>query len=291
MNNLVGKNDLGFYELLNKPSEEELADYYSTKYYQEEHAIYRSQYSREELQFFDNKNEQRYQIISELQSNGDRFLDIGCGEGYMLEFFRKKDWTILGLNFSEFGCSKMNPQSVPYLMVGNIYENMRRLEQHGETFDVIALTNVLEHVLDPIALLKNIRELSHKDSILVITVPNDFSLFQKFLTDQNFINDQFWVAAPDHISYFEKNSLEKACEFGGWLQRDLIADFPIDLFLANKQSNYVLDRSKGKDAHLSRIKLDNYLSGFPLKDVNNFYRGMAKVGLGRNIIGFYKIKE
>ncbi len=47
MNNLIGKNSLGFLEFLNKPSEQELANYYSTKYYQEDHGLYRSEYSLE----------------------------------------------------------------------------------------------------------------------------------------------------------------------------------------------------------------------------------------------------
>ena len=75
------------------------------------------------------------------------------------------------------------------------------------------------------------------------------------------------------------------------MQMDLIVDFPIDLFLVNNISNYLQDLSKGYDSHLSRINFDNYLSGLSLKDANNFYRGKAKVGLERNIIGFYKIRR
>ncbi len=86
---------------------------------------------------------------------------------------------------------------------------MRELNQTGETFDVITLTNVLEHVLDPIAFLKNIRELSHIGSIIMIQGPNDFSLFQKFLIKKNFINDQFWVAIPDRIRILRKIVLRK----------------------------------------------------------------------------------
>ena len=31
---------------------------------------------------------------------------------------------------------------------------------------------------------------------------NDFSILQKYLMERNHINSEFWVAIPDHVSYF-----------------------------------------------------------------------------------------
>lgn len=104
-----------------------------------------------------------------------------------------------------------------------------------------------------------------------------------FLLDENLIDTYFWIPIPGHFSYFEKISLQNICNSAGWDQKDIIADFPIDIFLPNPQLNYISDRSKGKDAHKVRVKLDNFFNSVSVGVANEFYRTMAKLGLGRNI--------
>jgi hypothetical protein len=70
---------------------------------------------------------------------------------------------------------------------------------------------------------------------------------------------------------------------------DMVADFPIDIFLANAHSNYVLDRSKGKQAHAVRVKLENLFHEVSPEKTIDFYRSMAELGFGRQISGFFKL--
>ena len=57
---MVKKNKYGYYELTNKPSEDELEEYYQKKYYQEEKGSYQSGYSKEEIRYILNKIEQKH---------------------------------------------------------------------------------------------------------------------------------------------------------------------------------------------------------------------------------------
>ena len=89
---MVILNKYGYYELESKPSHEELNEYYSKKYYHDGNiATYRHEYSHEELKYFNNKIEQKYNYL--LQKNILKkeeeysLIDIGCGEGFTLNFF------------------------------------------------------------------------------------------------------------------------------------------------------------------------------------------------------------
>ncbi len=86
------KNQLGFWEVINKPSNQELADYYTNMYYQFEVGNYRKTYSAEELEMIRMKVSQRARKVEQLRgcSEPARVLDVGCGEGYALAEFKKR---------------------------------------------------------------------------------------------------------------------------------------------------------------------------------------------------------
>ena len=103
----IGKHPLGFMHVLEKPSKKDLEEYYSKKYFQDQLSQYSHQYSKEELEYFNNSIQNHYEIISDhLSEKSEKsFLEIGPGEGFALSFFKKKKWKILGLDYSDFGCS------------------------------------------------------------------------------------------------------------------------------------------------------------------------------------------
>mgnify|MGYP004007958269 CR=1 FL=1 len=63
------QHSLGFYEIAEKPTPEELQKYYAEKYYQEAKGSYEHAYSYEELECFRAKLEQRYFALKKAQPN------------------------------------------------------------------------------------------------------------------------------------------------------------------------------------------------------------------------------
>lgn len=161
MDKRVKKNRFGFYEIINKPTLEELKNYYAEKYYQEAHGSYEKSYSEDEILYFKNKLSQKHIIINELLGSNllKTFLDIGAGEGWALDFFKKQGWHCAGLDYSEFGCKKYHDSCLADMLVGDIYENLNRLIVKKKRYSVILLDNVLEHVINPLSLLSSTREL------------------------------------------------------------------------------------------------------------------------------------
>ena len=260
----IKKNlEYGFYEVVPKPSPEELQKYYAEKYYQEEKATYTHSYDPEEQLYFENKIREKYYVISKRSKERNltlnSLLDIGCGEGFTLDFFHKQGWSVMGIDYSEYAVKKLNPHVKNYVIGGDIFESLNTLIEQTKKFDIIWLDNVLEHVAEPRELLNLCNRVASDNSILVIEVPNDFSSFQKALEESEKIDKEYWIAYPDHLNYFSRDSLIKLSETCAWNCYKTITDFPIEFQIANDNANYIKDRSKGKQAHRTRIFIDNFL--------------------------------
>jgi 2-polyprenyl-3-methyl-5-hydroxy-6-metoxy-1,4-benzoquinol methylase len=286
------ENKYGFFEVAEKLSEQELQQYYSQKYYQEQNGAYSASYTEEEITFFNNKIEQRFQIIQSVRTakKVGRLLEIGSGEGFVLSYFKNIGWDVLGVDFSEYGCKQNNPHCLENMAFGDLYAEMTKLIDKGEKFDVVLMQNLLEHVTDPEKLLKDIQHLVHDDTVIVITVPNDFSPIQKLLLEQKKVPNEFWVVLPDHLSYFTKKGLENIFDANGYKMLDLISDFPIDLFLLNDHSNYITNKANGSQSHKSRLLFENLLHRLSAEKTNAMYRAMAELEIGRQYTAFVKLK-
>src|SRR5439155_1631346 len=106
-----------------------------------------------------------------------RVLDVGCGTGYLLE-------RLAGRGFSGVGVD-LSPRSVEHAR-----ERLRAVGADGRLraevgsaydppegpFDLITLTDVLEHLEDPRACLRGLRARLAPDGLIVVSTPNRRSL-------------------------------------------------------------------------------------------------------------------
>lgn len=289
MDQRLKKHPLGFWEIASKPTPEELHRYYADKYYQEARGSYDVAYSPEELAYFRAKLQQRYTVLQQhLPLRDGSMLDVGCGEGYALAFFREQGWSVKGVDFSSAGVESKNPACRDVLQTGDVFELLETEIKAGATYDVVWLQNVLEHVIDPLALLESLKALVAPSGIAVITVPNDCSMTQRGALDHQHIDSAFWVVPPDHLSYFDHNSLANTAAETGWECLEMLGDFPVDWFLFHPGSNYVRDKSLGKAAHRARVQIENLLHQQSLDAVIRFWSAAANLGVGRDITAFLR---
>lgn len=282
------RHPLGFLELADKPDEHQLALYYEEKYFQAEAGNYRKSYPDEELQVIRLRIALHAARAREIlgMSGPGRLLDVGCGEGFVLEAFASDGWDVIGIDHSRAGVEGINPHMASFVEQGNLFI---LLEQHiasGEQHDLVWLGNVLEHVLDPVGLLRALRQLVAPGGLLVVVVPNDGTEYHEELFAEGAIPERFWIAIPDHISYFTGESLRRTAAHTGWAVQEIQGEFPIDLFLAHEGSNYVRDRSNGPAAHRARLRLERLIGRAGTEAANRFYSALAEVGLGRDLVAF-----
>jgi SAM-dependent methyltransferase len=281
------QHPLGFKQVSPTPSQEDLEEYYRNKYYQLCTTVtYSTEYTQDELDFFKNGSAVAERVWARHTGKASgSFYDIGCGEGFFLGHFLKKGWKVEGCDFSSFGIERHNPDTCPYFIRGDIYRLLDEKMKTGQRFDLVNLSNVLEHVRDPLELLDCLKAILGDGGLLRICVPNDFSEFQNLLLERGDLKSNTWFAPPDHLNYFTFKSLRAVLEDRGFKIVEMLADFPIEIYLLNEHSNYWLDRSKGRKAHFARIAAENLLFK---QGADNYidYMAAARCGFGRSAIAF-----
>lgn len=282
------RHPLGFLQVKKMPDRDALRSWYADTYYQAERGNYRRQYSSAEIAWFHIRTERVAAAVSlacaqSVTLDHGNFLDVGCGEGFAMDWFSRRGWAVTGLDFSSAGIEAMNPHLLDCVEIGDLEELLDSQIAGQNSYELIWLTNVLEHVREPVSLLSSLRKLKRPGGALLVTVPNDGSAWQEFLYSTSQIPERFWIAIPDHLSYFDAQSLCAIASNTGWTCARLMADFPVDWFLGNPESEYVSQRSKGPGAHQARIAIDTILAAQPVAAVIDFYTSMAAVGMGRQL--------
>jgi SAM-dependent methyltransferase len=106
-----------------------------------------------------------------------RFLDVGCNMGMLLRHVKRMGWTAVGVEPSPT-VSKLAVER-NRLQVYNCF--LHELPQHErEAFDVIALSDVLEHIVEPLQFLREVNRWLAPGGIVYIKVPNGrWNLFKQ----------------------------------------------------------------------------------------------------------------
>jgi hypothetical protein len=285
------KHALGFYEVHPKPSLTELSEHYAQKYYQESHGSYELNYSNEELRYFDVCGEIALATIHKYQASiTPNLLDLGCGEGFFGNVFSKANWKTTLVDFSDDGLRRHNPSLLGHFTQSDLFSYIGENCKEIESFGLINLDNVLEHVLDPIGLLGILKSNMHPSSLLRVEVPNDFSSFQDLLVKLG-CTGETWVGPPEHLSYFNNTSLKAVLENQGFEMVSLQADYPIEQFLVNEHSNYWKNRKLGKGAHLTRVLVTNFLARKSLDRLIDYQEAAADLEFGRVLTAYVRISR
>ena len=139
-------------------------------------------------------------------SAGKKLLDVGCGNGALIEVFENAGWDAQGSEMAppEHFVSDSVPKKI---FIGDI----RATPFSPKSFDVITLFHVLEHMTEPRESLEKVRTLLRDGGLLVIEVPNQAS-GQARLTKGRWFN----VDVPRHVFHFTPRSLTLILEKTGF---------------------------------------------------------------------------
>lgn len=265
------------------PSPEALKAFYSQAYFQDSHGTYAQAYSAEELQHRALLADLMLLALGEARGAGGSLLEIGCGEGWLLKAALAAGYDARGLEFSDYGLQRFNPELAARVEFGDAFEALDRLIEAGAGIDVCVMEHVLEHVLDPEALLARLPAVLAPGGVVAITVPNDFSALQLEALARGHIDREFWVAPPQHLNYFNAENLPRLLGRMGFEVVGGYASFPIDTFLFHPGSNYVRNPEAGKGAHQARMALDLLIARNGLAAFHGLAKALLACGVGRSI--------
>lgn len=281
---LKQNKDFGFYSVDPLPTKTELASFYEQVYYQNDTAQYSKTYTTEETDYFTIECRILQNLFAKTFPASERksFLDVGCGEGYQADFFYRELWQVTCVDYSDFGLKTHHPHLLETLIQGDFDASVERLRERSDDYSIILLKNVLEHVIDPDAVVEDLKTLMDSQTLLCIDVPNDYSSFQTYLLENEY-TENTWFSPPQHLHYFQFDSLIKFLQSHGLEVVSSQAEFPIEQFLVNKHSNYARDRNRGKEAHLARCRISNFLISEGVEKFIQLREAYADLEFGRVI--------
>lgn len=191
-----------------------------------------------------------------------------------------------GLDLSHAGVATMDPEVAEFVDLGDTFDLLDAAITSGESYDLVWVFPVLEHVTNPVGLLDRLRKVLSSAGTLVASVPNDGNDFHEQLFEQGLIQRRWWVAPPGHLSYFTRESLENVARHTEFVVKSLECSFPIDWYLAIPASNYVDGPERGTQAHSARCMLKLAIEKSGQKEASRFYESLAGIGLGRDLVAF-----
>ena len=150
------------------------------------------------------------QAVAHLAPGANRVIDVGCGAGYLLVDLQRRGFECLGIDFNPDLVRVANERfGVPARV-----DDVRNLAAIGARFDVALLSHVLEHVDDPIGLLRHIRQIMNPGGFLVIEIPNrnSYSVGQSLRKGTCAGGDY----PPHHITFWSTTSFRRALERAGF---------------------------------------------------------------------------
>lgn len=139
-------------------------------------------------------------------SQKGKLLDIGCGNGKFLYQMKRLGWEVYGVE-NDSGAF----ETAQRILGSNVFcGNLQDAGFPDNHFDVITVSHVIEHVLEPLALLEECRRILKPKGILVIITPNSQSLCKRIFGE----NWRSWEV-PRHVFIFSPQSLKTLVEKSG----------------------------------------------------------------------------
>jgi len=129
-------------------------------------------------------------------------LEVGIGSGSFLDFCAKRGLEVTGCDLSP----ALAKQAYDRFNVNVVVRPLQEIDSH-EKYDVIIMNHILEHVSDPLALLRHAESLLAANGVVHVAVPNVASWGARL---------RGWVSyEPYHLLYFDQHTLRMAIERSG----------------------------------------------------------------------------
>ncbi len=206
-----------------------------------------------------------------------RMLDVGCGNGATIRAFGQvaPGWTKAGTEFdAKYRREVESIANTEPLYVGPV-------EDVPGTFDVITMIHVLEHIVDPVAVLSTLRAKLAPEGLLLIEVPHHPA-------------NAFELLIADHRTHFTADSLTRALVAAGYEIVSVAEDWiPKELSVVARPARAVLPVPAAGDASPARQRIAGSLAWLRrTADLLREHGATAPVGLfGTSIAGTWLAAE
>lgn len=140
--------------------------------------------------------------------DGDKILEIGAGAGFALNHINTDNHKYFPLDISTHNLKRVkeNTEGDIYPISGDVFN----LPFPSDSFDFILLSEVLEHLNDPLLALKEIQRVLKTSGSFIVSVP-----YNETISYQMCIHCNKPTPTNAHLHSFDVNKLEKLVKSAG----------------------------------------------------------------------------
>ena len=147
--------------------------------------------------------------LEELTTKKGKLLDVGCGAGDFMLAAKNSGWDVTGIEVSEkayaYGTNKLGLK---------IFKDLKR-DEFNDEFDVVTLWGVIEHLKDPVPIMKLCKQYLKKDGMVVLETHNLDSLTAQYQIENQESIDRI-LEGDKHILNFNVKTLRYLVEMLGF---------------------------------------------------------------------------
>jgi SAM-dependent methyltransferase len=201
--------ECGSLYLFPRPTPSKMADFYPSDYQPFTEGLHTENFYNRFFRRYGLKK--RHKIIAKYSPQG-RLLDVGCATGdFLAEVDGKIGWNGFGIELGETAARYAREQVGLNVLVSTLND----APFSDESFDVLTMWDVLEHVYDPCSVLDEVARLLRPGGIFVVNHPNLESIDRRLF-------GRFWAGfeLPRHLYLFPTELLKELMFQRGFQQQE-----------------------------------------------------------------------
>ena len=189
---------------------------------------------------------QRYKKALDFISSESIILDAGCGYGYGAFILSKKAKKVIAVDIStealDYAKNRYKRKNIEYLL-----GDLETIDLSKFTFDFIICLEVIEHIKNPLLVLRKFRKWIKKKGFLLISTPNGKNQY---------------ATNPYHVRTYGEEEIIKILKKSGFKVNEVYGQYPLlgtIAFLLSKLSKKV----KSKNQEIIKFS-KNFINRIPL---------------------------
>jgi 2-polyprenyl-3-methyl-5-hydroxy-6-metoxy-1,4-benzoquinol methylase len=184
-----------------------------------------------------------------IPASARRMLEVGCGNaGFAASLTHARPIHVTAIEGYAPAAEVAQPR-VDRLLAMPLDEALPLLA--GEQFDCIVMNDVLEHLVDPWAALKQLRPLLSPSGVVVASIPNIryFDVFKEYFLEGQWRYQRDGVMDRTHLRFFTRKSMVDLFEDSGYTMQSLVginglSGFPFKFAVLNWLMRNALDDAR-----------------------------------------------
>ena len=146
-------------------------------------------------------------LIARLVGHRRRVLDVGCASGYQARLLAENDCKTTGIEVNE-QAAHLAREVCEQVHIADIERSRVSEIVAGESYDVVVFGDVLEHLVNPLAVLEDVRNVLSPNGVVVASIPNiAHGAIRLALLRGDFDYQPLGILDDTHVRFFTHKTL------------------------------------------------------------------------------------